>query len=129
MLLVQDHLSLICSQYLARALQSNNPSHSVVTSPSGSRNMKQTLQSRFLHCVAPHLSSGILPSTNYGTTIKFLHNRAVTISKFLLSHNRVLQTASPQITWKKQTFLGLTEIPFHNFGLISVAPSIPIVRG
>ena len=35
---VQDHLSLISSQYVARALQSNNPSHSVVTYLSGSRN-------------------------------------------------------------------------------------------
>ena len=30
---------------------------------------------------------------------------------------------------KKQTFLDPTEVPFHNFGLLSVAPSIPIVRG
>ena len=34
---VLDLLSLISSQYLARALLHNNPSHSVVTSPSGSR--------------------------------------------------------------------------------------------
>ena len=61
---VQDHLSLSSSQYLVRALQPNNPSHTVVTSPSGSRNMKQTFQSRFLYCVAPHLSSGILPVTD-----------------------------------------------------------------
>jgi len=40
MLHVKDHLSLISFQYLARALQPKNPSHSVVTSPSGSRNMK-----------------------------------------------------------------------------------------
>ena len=57
----QNHFSLISYQYLARVLQPNNPSHSVVTFPSGSRNMKQTLQSRFPHCAAPYLSSGILP--------------------------------------------------------------------
>ena len=32
---VQNHLSLISSQYLVRALQPNNPSHSVVTFPPG----------------------------------------------------------------------------------------------
>ena len=32
MLPVHDHLSLISSQYLARALQPNNPSHSIFTS-------------------------------------------------------------------------------------------------
>jgi len=33
MLPVQNHLYLICSQYLARALQPNHTSHRVVTSP------------------------------------------------------------------------------------------------
>ena len=78
MFLVQDHLSLIFYQYLVRALQPNNPSHSVVTSPSGIRNLKQTLQSRFFHPVAPHLSSGILPPpSNYDATIKSLYINAV----------------------------------------------------
>ena len=49
MLSVQDHHSLIRSQYLAGDLQPNNPSHSVVTLPSGSRYMKLAIQSRFLH--------------------------------------------------------------------------------
>ena len=98
MLPAQDHLSLICSQYLARTLQPTNPSHDVVTSPSASRDMKQTFQSWFLHVVAPHLSSGILAPAEYGTTIKSLHTRAVAASESLLSPNRVLQTASPQIT-------------------------------
>ena len=97
MLPVQDHLSLICSQYLDRALQLTNPSHSVVTSPSCSRDMKKTFHSRFLQVVAPHLFSGILPNAEYGTTIRFLHTRAVAASKSLLSHNRVFQTTSPQI--------------------------------
>ena len=35
MLPVQDHFSLISSQYLARALQPNYPSHSIVTYPLG----------------------------------------------------------------------------------------------
>ena len=49
-----------------------NPSHTVVTTFSGIRNMKQSLQSRFLHSVAPYLSSGILPPTDYRATIKWL---------------------------------------------------------
>ena len=40
MLPLQDHLSLISSKYLARPLQHKNLSQSVVTSPSGIRNMK-----------------------------------------------------------------------------------------
>ena len=37
---IQDHLFLISSQYLAWSLQPNKTSHSVVTSPSDTRNMK-----------------------------------------------------------------------------------------
>ena len=51
---IQDHLSLQCSQYLARTVQPNNPSHNVVTSHSGFRNLKYTLQSQFLHSVAQY---------------------------------------------------------------------------
>jgi len=46
---VQDHLSLICFQYLTKALQPDNPSHSVFTLISDIKNKKKTLQSRFLH--------------------------------------------------------------------------------
>ena len=61
MLLVQDDRSLISSQYVTIALQPNNASHSVVTSPLDSRNMKQALQSRLIDYFARHLSSRILP--------------------------------------------------------------------
>jgi len=56
--------------------------------------MKQTLQSRFLHCVVPYLSSGIIPPTDYVTTIKSLHTEAV-------SDFKSLQTASPKIVPEK----------------------------
>ena len=76
---VQDHLSLICSKYLDRTLQSNNPSYNVVTSPFGIRvrRMIETLQSRFLHRLAPYLSNVLLSSSNYGKTMKFLHTETV----------------------------------------------------
>ena len=67
----------------------------------------------------------ILYPTVCGTTIKSLDTKAVFNTKSILSHNRVLQTASPG---KKQTFLVPTELPLHNFVQPSVAPSIPIVR-
>ena len=96
MLPVQDHLFLISTPYLATFLQHNSPFHSVVTSPSGNRNMKQTLQSRFVHRISLHLTNGILPLTDFGIT-KSLHTRAVTISKSLFSHNHFFPNASPQI--------------------------------
>ena len=65
--------------------------------------MKQTLQSRFLHVVAPHLSSGILSPTDYETIIKSLHTRAVTTSESLLSHKRVLQTSDGSVVSFQKT--------------------------
>ena len=107
MLPVLDHFSLISSQYLGRVLKPTNASHSVVTSPSGIRNMKQPLQSRLLYCVALYLSSGILPLTDYGITIKSLHTKAVSDFQYLISHNRVLQSASPQIAQEEANLLSL----------------------
>jgi len=67
--------------------------------------MKQILQYRFVHCVAPYLSSGILPLSDYGTIIKSLHTKAASDSKSLLSRNRVLQTVSPQIATEEANLL------------------------
>ena len=91
MLSVRDHLSLISSQYLTKALQLNNPSRNAVTCLSGIRDKKtKTLQSRFLHRVASYLSSSILPHSDYGTTIMSLHTKVVSDSQFLLIHNHFL---------------------------------------
>ena len=122
---VQDDLSLISSQYLARALHPNNPSHSVVTSLSGGRNMKQTIKSRFLQCVAPHLSSCIPPLTDYGTTIKSLHTRTVSIFKSLPPSNCFPANCSGRGKPSYRPYRSTCD----NFLLFSVAPSVPVVRG
>ena len=90
MLPVQDYLSLSSSQYLARALQPNNTSHSVESFTSGIRNKKKTFQSRFLRRVASYLSSGILPLSDYEIIIKSLHTKAVSDSKSHITQNCVL---------------------------------------
>ena len=95
MLPVQDNLSLIGSQYLARALQPNNPSQSVVTvqslltlltlqslPPRVSEAKKYSSIMILLNRFAPYLSNGILLTSNYGTTIKSLHSKAVSIQNF-----------------------------------------------
>ena len=126
---VKSLVTLISSQYLTRAAQPNNPSHSVVTSPSSSRNMEQTLQSRFLHCVALHLSTGILPPPIMGPP-----SSPYILELFPFPCLFYLITVSfklfpRKLLRKNQAFLGLTEVPFHNFVLLSVILSIPIVRG
>ena len=74
---VRDHLSLLTSQFLAHALQTTHPSHNIVTTPPAPRNMKHTLQSRFLPDVAPYTVGGIIHPIDYNPIIKSLHTDAV----------------------------------------------------
>ena len=74
---VVNHLSLLCSQYLARTLQPNHPSHHITSSDSGPRRIKQTLQSKFLPSVSPFLSNRTLPPEEYEPTVQSLHTNAV----------------------------------------------------
>ena len=74
------------------------PSHSIVTPPSGPRQMKHTLQSRFLPSVSPYLTNGSLPSDSYQSTIQSLHTSAVSQYLSSRSHNRVLDAPHPPVS-------------------------------
>jgi len=58
---LHDSLSLLSTQFLARALQPTHPSHKMVTSPPGPRNMKNTLQSLLIHRVKLYMEDGVVP--------------------------------------------------------------------
>ena len=87
---VHNNLSLLCSQYFVRTIQSRNPSQNVVSSPSGFRSMKYTLQSRILHRAVTYLQNDIHPAPSSKTAIKFLHNVTVSQLTYFLIPNRVL---------------------------------------
>ncbi|MCP4061384.1 MAG: hypothetical protein GY738_29760 [Pseudoalteromonas sp.] len=95
---VQNHLSLLCSQYLASSLRPSHPSFSNVTTPPGPRSKKSTLQSKFLHTVQPFLSpDNTLHPNNYKFTISQLHTSAVTQAINSYPPNPVLNHAPPDI--------------------------------
>ena len=71
-------------------IQPHHPSHNTVSSPSGTRTNKHTLQSRFFPTVAPHLVGGTLPPASYNTVIKSLHTEAVATAIASQTPNRVL---------------------------------------
>ena len=77
MMRVSPHTNLLCSQFLASALRSHHPSHAIVRQPSGPRQMKHTLYSRFGGVVAPFLQDGVMPPGEYGSCLKSLHTDAV----------------------------------------------------
>ena len=89
---VHSHLSLLCSQFLARTLI---PSH----------NIRNTLQSRFLPSVSTYLINGTLPPNTYKQTIQSLslHTQAVSTSINSHSPNPVLQSSPPPINPDEQT--------------------------
>ena len=100
---VKDHLSLLSSQFLARCHVPSHPCHQVVTSPSGPRPMKYTLQSKFLPTVAPYLINGSLPPDTYKSTIQSLHTSAVASTIASRPPNRVLQQPDPPIAEEEET--------------------------
>ena len=87
---VDDSLSLLCSQFLTSSLRSHHPSHSLITQPSGPRSMKETLQSRFLSSVTPHLVDGGVASHTYTQAICSLHTAAIRQTLASVDVNRVL---------------------------------------
>ena len=76
-LLVDDHLQILCAQHLASALRPVHPSHSIVTRPLGLRPKRCTLQSSFLEPVSPFLTEGILPPTSFKLTIANLYTQFI----------------------------------------------------
>ena len=100
---VDPHLSLLSSKFLVRYLVPSHPSHTVVTSPSGSRNKKHTLQSRFLPSVQPYLNNGTLHPDIYKPTVQSLHTAAVSAVISSRPPNRVLMEPAPPIAEEEQT--------------------------
>ena len=100
---VKDHLSLLCAQFLARTLIPSHPSHPITTSPSGSREIAKTLQSRFLPTVTPYLTRGTLPPNSYKTTLQSLHTSAVNSAIASRPLNRILQLPPPPIAEEEES--------------------------
>ena len=95
---IADHLSLLSTQFLASALRPHHPYHQIVTAPPGPRQMKPTLQSKFLPTVAHHLQDNIIHPEEYEEVIKDLHTSAVQRALSAQGPNRVLGTSPPPIS-------------------------------
>lgn len=69
-------LEMLCSQFLAKAMQSMHIFHSMVTSPGPGR-MKETLYSHNIKFVEKHLTDRVLPESCYKCAINNIHSAAV----------------------------------------------------
>ena len=95
MLPVQDHLSLLSSQFLATALQPGHPSYATVTADSGPRDMKRTLQRRFGPQVLRFFTNGAVQDAKEAR--KQLHTEYVDAAIRARPLNRVLNLQPPDI--------------------------------
>ena len=98
MLPVDDTLQLLCKQYLASAMVPEHPCHATVTSCSGPRSIRHTLQSRFLPSIQQFLVNNTIPLDSKKTTLTTLHNDAVRVAIAASSGNRLLDAPAPLVS-------------------------------
>ena len=94
---VGDHLHLLSSQYLARALQSHHPSNDVVNVDRGPRACKQTLRSKCLADVEPYLTDGVMRVGDYKRAIDGIHTKVVSDAIDRHEPNHVLDARPPLV--------------------------------
>jgi hypothetical protein len=94
---VGEHLSMLCSQFLASTLRPDHPSHETVNTPPGPRKQKFTLKSRFLPSIAPYLRDGVMLADAYRLSIRSLHTTSVQEYLDGRVQNSVLDSHPPPI--------------------------------
>jgi hypothetical protein len=99
---VKRLLDLLATQFLANAMQTHHPSHSIVTAPPVPRaHLKPTLQTKYDSALTPYLTNSVILSSNYKKVVSALHTSAVQAAIANQPVNRVLGTAPPDISEKE----------------------------
>ena len=98
-------MELQCKQFLLSASRPLHPSLDVVTSPSGPRRIKYTLQSRFTDSISHLLNGNVLPADEYRSALKTIHTQAVEQAIADFPPYRVLGTEPPSIHHEEQSLL------------------------
>ena len=94
---VEEHLDMLCAQFLATCLQPHHASFPTVTADSGPRRMKQTLQRRY-HAQVRSFMGDNGTVADVATALKTIHCNAVRESINARGTNRVLGTPAPAIS-------------------------------
>ena len=104
-LLVADHLRLLASQFLAKALHPDHISHHYVKLDRGRRSNKHTLQSKCIDDVRQYLDEeGNLPRGSYNEVKNNIHTDIVREALNRSSAYRVLGRRPPEIS-NQETYL------------------------
>ena len=97
MLKVREHSELLYAQYLARCLDPANVCHSITTSETPKRQMKETLFARHLNTVEP-----MMFADNRKATLQAIHTDAVSNAVNNQKKNIVLMIFLTQSTTQKR---------------------------
>jgi hypothetical protein len=106
---VHEHLSMLCAKFLASCLCRCHPSDNVVQLPPGPHKnkhghpLKETLSSRFLDIISPHLVDGIVPEASYERIQNEIHTTAVKNYIQSAPPNRVLGVCPPEVSKSEET--------------------------
>jgi hypothetical protein len=106
---IDEHLLMLCAQFLVSCLCRNRPSHDVVKLPPGPQNnkhgrpLKETLSSRFLDVVTPHLVDGIVLEASYNRIRNKIHTTVVRNYIQSALPKRVLGIRPPEISRSEKT--------------------------
>jgi hypothetical protein len=101
---VQEHLDMICRQFLVSAMRPAHPSHQVVLRPSGpgtktkGRPMKETLSSKYGASIEQYLHNGVMSEVSYKRAIQDIHSKAVSAAKAKQGLNPLLQPHPPAVS-------------------------------
>ena len=95
---VKEHLDMLSALQLASFLRPSHPSHAIVTAPPGPRRQKETLQSKHIATVSPHLSNGSTDPSTYKATLKSIHTDSVAAAISNLDANPILGRKPPDIS-------------------------------
>ena len=95
---VKEHLEMLSAQQLVSFLRPSHPSHAVVTAPPGPRRQKETLRSKHIAAVSPHLSNGTTDPSTYRATLKTVHTNSVASTISNLANNSLLDQKPPEIS-------------------------------
>ena len=101
-----NQYQLLNTQFLASALRTEHPSHGVVTTDSGPRCMKHTLQSRYSVHLTPYLDDeGLIDPNYYRSTLKEIHTDTVNHSIASLGPSKTLGVIPPSICPSESSLL------------------------
>ena len=102
---VQDHLDMLCAQFLVSAMRPIHPSHDLVQLPPGPRKnklgrpLKETLSSKYGHVVAPFLNDqGVMAGVSYKRARESIHTAAVQNSIRKQGPNPLIGRIAPPVS-------------------------------